>query len=133
MKKLLPLLLLAILPGASAAFAQAIPPSQGVVQGSFGPSAFGATKTITCGTSSTSVTGLTTTDPTMMVYNAGTVVVYLRWGVGAQTAVINTDQFVPPGTVRVFPKNNLANADTVACISGTAAQTVYVVSGYGRQ
>jgi hypothetical protein len=131
MKKFTLILLATLLP--SVVFAQTIPPSRGAVEGSFGPSAFGATKTITCGTSSTSVTGLTTTDPTMMIYNSGTAIVYVRWGVGAQTAIINTDQPIPPATFRVFPKNNLANADTVACISGTAAQVVYVVSGYGRQ
>lgn len=62
-------------------------------------------------------------------YNAGTAIAFVRWGVGAQTAV-TTDMPVAPGTIEVFSK--AYEADTVAAITAAGTATVYVTAGRGQ-
>jgi hypothetical protein len=85
-----------------------------------------ASTTFTAGTPSGTNTIVNATD--IMLYNSGTVVVFCRWGVGAQTSVA-TDVPLPPGTVQVFYKGN---SDTVACLASSTTATVYVMPGNGR-
>jgi hypothetical protein len=84
-----------------------------------------ASTTFTAGTPA----GTNTVQATdVMLYNSGAVIVFCRWGVGAQTAVA-TDVPLPPGTVQVFFK---ATSDTVACLASSTTSTVYVMPGNGR-
>lgn len=88
------------------------------------------TKTLSATTTSssasfTAATGVLVTQ--MRVYNAGTDLVFIRWGVGAQTAVA-TDTPIPSGAIEVF---NKGLADTVAVIASTGTATVYVTAGEG--
>jgi hypothetical protein len=84
-----------------------------------------ASTTFTAGTPA----GTNTVQATdVMLYNSGAVIVFCRWGVGAQTAVA-TDVPLPPGTVQVFFK---ATSDTVACLAASTTSTVYVMPGNGR-
>lgn len=100
-------------------------------QRNFSPNAFASTKTCAAATTSASATGLTASDDDFMIYNAGTVPAFIRWGVGAQTAV-TTDVIIPPGTVQVFGKNLNGNADTLACITSSGTATLYIITGFGR-
>lgn len=62
------------------------------------------------------------------MYNSGTKDCYVRWGVGAQTAV-TTDMPLKAGTVEYFTKGF---ADTVAAICGGAdTTTLLITSGAG--
>lgn len=96
---------------------------------------FGALKTLNATTSSSSVNWVAGTpansnapfSPDLYVYNAGAGLAFIRWGVGAQTALV-TDIPIPPGTVQVFSK---FNADTVAAICASGTATVYVITGQG--
>lgn len=85
-----------------------------------------ASTTFTPGTPAGTNTVLSATD--LMLYNSGTVIVFCRWGTGAQTAV-NTDVPLPAGSVQVFFKGT---ADTVACLASSTTATVYVMPGNGR-
>lgn len=61
---------------------------------------------------------------------AGTGVVFLRWGTGAQTALL-TDMPILPGMTEVFTKAN--TVDTVAAItSGSDTATIWVTCGEGQ-
>ena len=60
-----------------------------------------------------------------MVYNLGPNLAFVRWGVGAQTAVV-TDLPIPVGVVEVFSKGV---ADTLAAVCSSGSATVYVTSG----
>jgi hypothetical protein len=62
----------------------------------------------------------------MYVYNGGTVIISLRWGAGAQTAVA-TDFTVAPGAYFVIGKGY---ADNVAAIG--ASGTLYISPGEGQ-
>jgi hypothetical protein len=84
-----------------------------------------ASTTFTAGTPA----GTNTVQATdVMLYNSGTVIVFCRWGVGAQTATA-ADVPLPSGTVQVFFKGT---ADTVACLASSTTATVYVMPGNGR-
>lgn len=85
-----------------------------------------ASTTFTAGTPSGTNTVLNASD--VMLYNSGTVIVFCRWGTGAQTAVA-ADIPLPPGTVQVFFKGA---SDTVACLASSTTATVYVMPGNGR-
>ena len=61
-------------------------------------------------------------------YNAGTAIVFVRWGVGAQTAT-TADMPLIPGVVEVFSK--AWQDDTFAGITGSGTATVYVTPGEG--
>jgi hypothetical protein len=118
------------------AFAQGVSPVQ-LGYGNFTPN-FGATQTLSCTTTSSSVTlanGQDTLNSELMLYSAGTGLAFMRWGNGAQTAVA-TDVPIPSGTVQVFAKPSIrpgqAGTQAVACITGTGTATVYVVTGFGR-
>lgn len=92
--------------------------------------AFGKQQAISATTSSSSVT---LTEPgitgcaALCLYNAGSVIAFARWGVGAQTAT-TSDMPLPPGTLQVF---NKYDADTVAAITSSGSATVYVMPGQG--
>lgn len=64
----------------------------------------------------------------MRVYNAGTAVVFVRWGTGAQTAT-TADMPVVPGAVEVFAK--APADDTFAGITASSTATVYITCGEG--
>lgn len=95
----------------------------------FSPS-FGKGQSISATTSSSSVTltepGITGCSA-LHVYNSGTGAVFVRWGVGAQTAT-TADMPIPPGGTRIFNKDV---ADTVAAITASGTATVYVMPGQG--
>jgi len=87
-------------------------------------------KTISASTSSASqsFTGGAITTTQVMISNETTSTAYVRWGVGAQTAV-NTDTPVLGGTVQIF---NKGLADTVAVILATGSGNVYITAGEGQ-
>lgn len=93
---------------------------------------FGLTKTLSATTSSVSatLTGNGVNDTSLMVYNSGVALVFCRWGVGAQTALVNVDFPVPAGTVQVMHKPY--GDDTVACISLSGTNLLYLTPGYGK-
>lgn len=62
----------------------------------------------------------------LYLYNGGTVVVSVRWGSGAQTAV-TTDFTIAPGAYFVVGKGQ---ADNVAAIG--ASGTLYLTPGEGQ-
>lgn len=110
----------------------------------FGPN-FSKTKSIAC-TSTTASATLDATDvsstPTqtnagpsggasvMRIVNAGPNTAFIRFGVGAQTAVA-TDMPILAGTVEVFTKSPLV--DTVAAICAAAqTATLYITCGEGQ-
>lgn len=67
--------------------------------------------------------------PQLRVFNLGPSTIFVRWGVGAQTAVA-TDMAIPAGVVEMFHKGN---ADTVAAICGSGGTaTVYLTPGVGE-
>jgi hypothetical protein len=63
------------------------------------------------------------------VYNAGTVAVFFRAGVGAQTAVVANDMPIAPGTVEAFTVAPDTTGVAAICESGSAS--VYVTPGCG--
>jgi hypothetical protein len=65
--------------------------------------------------------------PQVRLYNSGAVTVFVRWGVGAQTA-LTTDMALAPGSVEAFTKQN---ADTLAAITSSGEATLYVICGTG--
>ena len=109
----------------------------------FTPS-LGVTKTISATSTSSSVTldavdvAATPSNPgagpwgghtVMRVVNAGPNTAFIRWGVGAQTAVA-TDMPILAGAIEVFTKAGAV--DTVAAIcASTQTATVYVTCGQG--
>jgi hypothetical protein len=98
------------------------------VSSRFAPSAFSsAASGVIAATTTSASRALVATDRDMRVYNAGTTIAFIRWGIGAQTAVA-TDVAVPPGTVHTF---NKGNADTVAVIMASATANIYVSTGFG--
>jgi hypothetical protein len=63
------------------------------------------------------------------VYNAGTAMVFFRYGIGAQTAVVATDMPIAAGATEAFS----VPADTtgVAAICEVGSASVYVTPGCG--
>src|SRR4051794_12222068 len=78
--------------------------------------------------SSVTFTGNSLNDTELYVYNAGTDLVFCRWGEGAQTAT-TTGLPIPSGTVQIFNRNG---ATVFACRSSTTTATVYVTTGNGQ-
>lgn len=64
----------------------------------------------------------------IIVTNSGSVVVFVRWGSGTQTAV-NTDVAIPGGDWRIFTV--APGTDTVAALTASSTATVYVSPGHG--
>lgn len=92
--------------------------------------AFTPASTVTLSASTTSATagGLRADNPTMEINNAGLVPVFVRWGTGAQTAVV-TDYPVLPGHCKLV---NKGTATDVAVITGSGTATVYFTAGAGN-
>lgn len=66
----------------------------------------------------------------MRVVNVGPNTAFIRWGVGAQTA-LTTDMPVLAGTVETFTKGNSTDTVAAICASGQTA-TIYVTCGEGQ-
>jgi hypothetical protein len=65
----------------------------------------------------------------LRVFNLGPSTIFVRWGVGAQTAV-TTDMAIPAGVVEMFHKGA---ANTVAAICGAGGTaTIYLTPGVGE-
>jgi hypothetical protein len=90
--------------------------------------ASGQTLSATTTSSSITFTGTSLNDTELYVYNAGTDLVFCRWGVGAQTAT-TAGLPIPSGTVQIFNRNS---ATVFACRSSTTTATVYVTTGNGQ-
>ena len=93
----------------------------------------GASQAISATGSSSSIT-LSTGGTQIRVYNAGTAIAYVRWGSGAQTALVTSvgtpgDLPLFPGAVEVFNKQFSDN--TFAAVTGGTACTLYVTVGNG--
>lgn len=103
----------------------------------FGPN-FSKTKSISVTNSSGSATldasdYSTSSSPNtgfnvMRIANTGSVVAFVRWGIGAQTA-LTTDLPVLPGTVELFTKP--LDVNTVAAITASGTTTLYITCGEG--
>jgi hypothetical protein len=89
-----------------------------------------STQSLAATTTSSSITftGSSLNDTELYVYNAGTDLVFCRWGVGAQTAT-TAGLPIPSGTVQIFNRNS---ATVFACRSSTTTATVYVTTGNGQ-
>lgn len=88
-----------------------------------------STQSLSATTTSSSITfaGESLNDTELYVYNAGTDLVFCRWGVGAQTAT-TTALPIPSGTVQIFARNQ---ATVFACRTSTTTATVYITTGNG--
>lgn len=86
-----------------------------------------ATATLTATTTS-STGSIPRHAQTLEIQNAGDAVVFVRWGLGAQTAV-TTDYPVLPGQSKVVTCGT--GNDTVAVIAAGGTNTVYVTGGEG--
>jgi hypothetical protein len=88
-----------------------------------------STQSLSATTTSSSITftGESLNDTELYVYNAGTDLVFCRWGVGAQTAT-TAGLPIPSGTVQIFARNQ---ATVFACRTSTTTATVYVTTGNG--
>jgi hypothetical protein len=61
------------------------------------------------------------------VVNNSTTYAYIRWGVGAQTAIVTTDMILAPGGAYIFAKGQ---ADTLAAItSGSDTSVINITHG----
>ena len=89
----------------------------------------GATASISA-TSTSGSASVTAANNSVRVVNLGPNKAFIRWGVGAQTAVASTDMPVHNGATEIFDKGR---ADTLAaiCASGETA-TLYLTSGEGE-
>lgn len=63
----------------------------------------------------------------LAIYNAGSVLAFVRVGIGAQTAT-SADLFIPPGAFITITKGR---GDTVAAITASSTATIYVMPGEG--
>jgi hypothetical protein len=64
----------------------------------------------------------------LLITNGGSVVVYVRWGTGAQTAT-NADVAIPGGQWRLFTVE--PGVDTVAALTASSTASVYFCPGHG--
>lgn len=90
------------------------------------------TKTLAATSTSASVT-LATPDVSsnvLRIVNLGPNTAFLRWGVGAQTA-LTTDMPMLSGTVEVFSKSTTADTVAAICAGGNSA-TIYITAGEGQ-
>lgn len=94
----------------------------------WGPS--GTTKTISASVTSASATWASneTAGDAIRIYNACSVVAFVRFGKGAQTAT-SADIPIAPGSVEIIGCTNAV--DTVAVILPSSAGSVYVTKGSG--
>jgi hypothetical protein len=83
---------------------------------------------VSASTTSTN-TAISSTAPVLRVYNAGSVVVKLKWGSGSQTATTSDYTVcVAGGSTESFTKGA---ADNVAIITDSSTATVYLNVGVG--
>lgn len=82
---------------------------------SFTPSGISYTLTMDGTNKSQTLTAVQAANSSLYLFNSGTLLCRVRWGVGAQTAV-SSDFAIPPGGYFVVSKGN---ADTVAAIGAT--------------
>lgn len=90
------------------------------------------TATLSLPTAATSVSvSINAAASALELQNPGSDTVFVRWGVGAQTAVATTDYPVLAGQSKIVSVP--VGADTLAGItaSGAGAATLYVTSGEG--
>jgi hypothetical protein len=87
----------------------------------------GSTVAVSCTTTSADET-ISGHKGQIVVYNAGTVAVFMRTGIGAQTAV-TTDYPVAPGSTQTL--SIPTNHNTVGAITGSGTATLYVTPGEG--
>lgn len=88
----------------------------------------GKTVTLSATTSNTPVT-IQVAYGQLRVYNAGSVPVFFRTGIGAQTAVAASDMPIAPGTVECFTVGPDHTGAAGICASGSA--TLYLTPGFG--
>ncbi len=88
----------------------------------------GATATLVAGAASASV-AISPTATQVELQNDGGATVFVRVGVGAQTAVATTDYPVLSGQSKIISVP--IGADTLAGISPAGGTTLYVTSGQG--
>jgi hypothetical protein len=67
---------------------------------------------------------------TLLIENTGSKEAFVRWGVGAQTAV-TTDQSVPSGAIMLFSKAYDANVVAAIC-AGSDTTTLRISAGEGN-
>lgn len=123
MKRLLALLLL--LPCLAWADNAQVQPFKPELQG---------TSTISC-TASSGATTITAPsslvgDAQLEIENAGTVTVFIEWGGSTAVAAVASGYPILAGQSKVITVSN--RITTVACISGSGTQTVYVTTGRGN-
>lgn len=83
----------------------------------------------TTASASVSVAAANVQSPHVSIYNAGPNTAFVRWGVGAQTAVATTDMPIPSGATKTYTKGT---ADTFAAICATGTATIYFTPGEGQ-
>lgn len=66
--------------------------------------------------------------PTFRIVNAGPNAAFIRWGHGAQTALL-TDLYFPVGNTEIFDK---AQANSIAAICSTGTAVLYIAIGNGE-
>ena len=66
----------------------------------------------------------------MRIVNAGPNTAFIRWGVGAQTA-LTTDMPILAGTIEIFNKAYATNTVAAICAS-TQTATIYITCGDGQ-
>jgi hypothetical protein len=90
------------------------------------------TKTLSC-TNASAATALavtlTSNQTQLEIQNRGTVDVYVEAGVSTVTAAVATGYPVPPGQSKLITVSS--SVTHVACIAGSATNTVYVTVGFG--
>lgn len=103
-----------------------------VIPNSFSP-VVGTSQAMTASGSSSSIS-ISTGGTQIRIYNGGTVIAFVRWGLGAQTALptsVGTPGDLPiyPGAIEVFNKQWTDN--TLAAITMSSSTTLYVTVGSG--
>lgn len=103
-----------------------------VIPNSFSP-VVGNSQAMTASGSSSTIS-LSTGGTQLRIYNAGTVIAFVRWGSGSQTALptsVGTPGDLPvfPGAIEVFNKQWTDN--TFAAITAASSTALYVTVGSG--
>lgn len=88
---------------------------------------FGTGQAVSASTTSASAP-IDAAQPELYVFNDSSVVVYCRWGVGAQTAT-TAGLPIPAGSAQIFFKGN---ADTFAAITASGTASVRIITGFGQ-
>lgn len=89
----------------------------------------GLTKNISVTTSTAEIT-ISGSPQQLVLTNTGTVVCFVRWGVGTQTAVATTDLPILPGSASVV--SCPGSTTNVAAITASGSTTLYVTPGNGE-